>query len=339
MSYTSPFTEALRADREALNARFRLARAQRPGLDPAAALEALDTCARPVVNAVGSAHASAVLAALADVVLDAVGRGLLGPAAPGVSEAWADVLTAVPRLVEADAARLGRAVLRALRTLVGAGCDASRWAQRLAAVAPLAADTDALLGAGAVLAWTEGLAAYRPAALDALDRLDAGLAAAALGLAAPDALSETLARLRSNPWARPGDAPAETLHVVALCGDFVGFGGPFTSPPRVSVADGRLIADEWTARWLVFGDAFGTAVRRAPAGLLADAPPADAPFEIDPGGTVYHRGVRQAFPELAGWETAAATDHTLAVTLADSHRIVLVGLSAAPPDARPWRRA
>ena len=339
MTAASPFFTALKAGRDAFNARFEAARMRRPGLDPADVLLALDTHLRPVVEAVPPERAAAVLDALYDLALEATATSALGPSSrtPAVAVGWVTAMTALPRFVAAEPARLGRALLTALQTLDASGADTSGWAARLAELGPEAADTAALLDLGAVLAWTHGLAAYRSAALDAAARMEPALAVRALDLPEATDLGTALDRLRPNPWLRP-DALArpEHLHVVAVCGDFSGFGGSFTRPPLVTAEEGRLIADDGEDRWALVADTFGhTFQRTGPSSTTAAS--TTAPFALDTGGTVRLGDTVQVFPELAGWVSAAATADTLAVSLADSHRLVLIGRTNAGPEHRPWR--
>jgi len=338
------FAAALAAGRDAFNARFEAARRQ--GLQPEAALETLDRYVRPVVEAVAPERAAAVLDGLYDLALDATATGALGDGAraPAVAEGWRTVLTALPAHVAVAPGRVGAAVLHALQTLDGGGVDPAPWAARMAALGAEAPDVPALLDLGAVLAWTGGLAAYRTAALDAVPRLVPSLAARALGLPDGVDVAAALARFRDGVWTRPADVGAQgppvALQVVAVCGGFQGFGGPFALPPAVRVWGGRLVADDGLTRHVVLADAFGSAFRRVPDDVPTEADAGGTPaFTIDAGGTVRHGSAMQAFPELAGWSSAAATADTLAVALPDSHRLVLVGRSSAGPGERPWRRA
>ena len=331
-----PLARALDAHRDGVNAAFETVRQRRGGLDSAAALAVLADGLGPVVEALDRARPEAVedvVRALVPVVFDAAAQSRLGLGAriPGIGEAWRTALAGQPDALAAQPARLATAVLHAARTIADTpGADVGRWGERLGAL-PCSPAVDALLNAGAVLAWREGLVRLRPAALEVSARLDAPLALAALGVADTvehrAGLVEALGRLGADPWLRPDEAFRDrgrgALVVRTVCGGFAGFDGPFAHPPQVTAEDGDVVASDGTGRWRLVADVFGAAFQRLP---LGDASAEPGPSGVSIGATGRIRwGDRSAtIDALAGAPSAAAGPHTLAVVVPDSHRIALI---------------
>lgn len=327
-----PLAVALAAGRDRYNAQFEAARARLDGLDGADVLVVLAETVAPLADA-PEADASALLDALYPLVLDATGRAWIGPGArqPEVGAAWTDALVRCRRHVERDPARMSSALLHALRTLAATpGAQPLRWSARLGALADQAETVDALLDAGAILAWREGLVRLREAAIRVASRLPPRLALLALGVE-PDparlgALPEALPRLRTDPWCTPEAAfePSRadaTPEIRAVCGGFRGFGGPFLRPPTLAASTAGIVASDGDRWFRLHADVFGTAFER-----IADFEAMDMPGSpsIRSDGRVDWGARRVRLDALAGSPSTAATATTLAVVLPTSHRIALI---------------
>ena len=208
------------------------------------------------------------------------------------------------------------------------------------------------LAAGRVAAWTCGMAHQRATALAAIEGLSPSLVAAAAGVDEPTLASwtptdrwsrprgsaaprddgrdrgpthpyETQAPIAPNgtpdgqpPNGTPGgalDGASDGLVVGQPVGGFVGFGGPFTQPPRVWLnEDGAIHAtggpDDGV--WRLHADAFGSTLVRA------------AQATVPVGPAAVERWPRAPIPRMT---SVAATDDTCAVTTAASHRISIRG--------------
>jgi hypothetical protein len=332
------FARELAARRTDFNARFAAARLFSPSLDAAEFAAHLRLGLAPVVDAVAAARpdsASAVAGELYDASLELVAKGLLGPAArrPGANEAWRRLLSCAPRLTSADPRAYSAAVVNAYLRLGDApGGRPAEWTQRLAALAPRLPDLAALRAAGAVVAWTCGLAALRDAALAAVAALPEEFAREALELKDASCTSrEAAARLAADPWLAPRDlrtpAPERRLRIVAEVGGFRGFGGAFRVPPVVFADGGALFAGDDESVWHVRADAFGAALLAA--GPAREAPPAPpAAFTLSADGTAAKAGAAARFPELAGATGAVSDGVTLAATVPHSHRVFLLAVAS-----------
>ena len=327
---THPLAVALAAGRDRYNALFEAARTRHDALDGADVLAVLAETVAPLVD---EATASSVLDAIYPMVLDGVGRAWIGPSVrqPEVGAAWSIALAGCRRQIEPEPSRLAVALLKALRTLSDTtGAQPLRWAQRLADLSELADSTDALLDAGAVLAWREGLVRIRTAALRASSRLDPTLALAALGVDTshtPAELMTALGQLEANPWLTPEEAfepprPGGELAIQAVCGGFRGFDGPFLAPPTLAASTSGIVASDGDRWFRLHADVFGIAFERI-SDFNAGSTPEDRP-QIRSDGVVRWGEQSTWFDELANAPCAASTATTLAVVIPTSHRIALI---------------
>jgi hypothetical protein len=246
------------------------------------------------------------------------------------------------------------------------GVRGEELARGLGQLGPLLPDADALLDAGAVLAWRLGEARLRTAALAAAAKLPARALFIALGMTdwPETAASLALAALVADAWQPPiarvsastlcgiaeGQSEVATLLAalgdpavpplsqwkeVARLGDFAGFGGSFARPPLILGGGDRyrIYVRSGEACFVLSADAFGCVCRPTPDPGLPARVPGDrrakddqAPC-LDSDGTLWF-GAERARPTGKGATSFLALPDALFVTFADSHRIhVLV----------PWR--
>ncbi len=328
---------ALAAGRERFNTLFAAAR-RGTALDPAAFQDWVRVGIAPAVDAAAALRpetAGGVLHALFEQSLELSAQRILGPGAPDsvVAAGWRRLLPALPSLLAAEPAGLSASVVNALHRLAAtAGARPEEWTAAMLRAGPHCADLTAFRSAGLVAAWRAGLAQYREQALFLARHLDPRLARLALGLegAEPAAMAalldgasgdpwRTLDELREGPWGEP------RLALVGRVGAFSGFGGHFRVPPRVEVLQDALFARVGSERWRLFADCYGAVFHKVDAAAAAQTPrPAPAESAVDESGAVRHRGLTDAFPELAGATSFASDGVTLAVTIPTSHAVYLV---------------
>jgi hypothetical protein len=271
----------------------------------------------------------AVLFALFDLGLLGIPAGLIGETeAIGFERALA---LSMPRF-EAHVERAPSVVLRALgngyarvaRELGTVAADG--WLDALASGADRCADRGALFDLGAVLAWRAGLAEVRDVALERASGLEPGLLVQLFGAAQLE--SATHRRFCAPGAAGPLGplSPLGPLALVARVGAFVGFGGPFRRPPLPRVVAGRVVCTDGDGAFELHADVFGARLRPA-AWAYEEAMTSDEAggAHADPDGTV--RAAESTFrsDELRGASGAAEAQGMVAVTLADSHKVFVLG--------------
>ncbi|MBN1672012.1 MAG: hypothetical protein JXR37_13315 [Kiritimatiellae bacterium] len=329
-----PFADCLARNRARFNARVALARHLHRDFEPDAFRAHLQDAAEPVVRAVaeacpGAADAAAEAAFAVSLRLFGCGHIVRGPSFPLIQAAWRTLLTQVPHLLTAGPGTLLAGVSNAICNLASApGANAELWLADMRRAAPLCGCADELIDAGKVLAWRRGMAHYRAGALAVWRRLPERLARVTLGLE-PDAgpSPRALRRLLADPWRRPGTGEREgagTLALVAQLGGFRGFGGPFICPPKVGLQEGALLAFDAESCWTVHADCFGATLQRhagsspkRESGVVRD-------WRLSAGGEVSRGLLKERFALLQGASSTAATAHTLAVTVPQSHKVFLV---------------
>jgi hypothetical protein len=288
---TGPAGDWLAGRRAELNRRFERARRRFPGLDGDAVLDLLAELLPPLGG--DEPGAATLLSSVYDLVLLHAGRDAFG-ARPGLGVLLRHTfrVPAMRTLLLARPGNLPAALSNAVESMGSRGVE---FARQLGSLAPALNTPDALLGAGALVAWRLGEARLRASALEQGDRLPPRAVLLALELddwpveSAPLAL----ASLRGDAWCSPrrrikeatlaalpgaapehvtalaghlatkGANPAANWRLVARVGDFAGFGGSFEAPPLVADAGGRhqLFARSGEQDFVIDADLFGWTCR------------------------------------------------------------------------------
>jgi hypothetical protein len=291
---TGALARALEAGRPRYNALFAQARHATPALDAVAFAEQLRVTVAPVVDRVAGIapeRTEEVAAVLFELALDLTAKDLWRRY-PVLAEGWRELLGGLPGQLAAAPRAFAGSVTNALYNLaLTPGARPREWLALVLELGPRCPDPALLLEAGKVAAWRAGLAHLREGALATCRRLGPDLGRAALGIAeAAVPLDEVLERLHADPWLAPAAAAREPgrrreLRLVAAVGGFRGFGGPFLRPPRVAWADGRFLAGDGEAFWVLTADVFGATFHRTDA-TLPDGRGRAAGFRIDRRGKV-----------------------------------------------------
>ncbi len=336
MLITGAFAKILEAERNTFNYKFAEARHARPALDPTAFSEHLRAVVAPIVEALDRQHpdkTSEAVHVLYDLSLDLLGQGFLGLNSryPFVAQGWQSLLPRLAHHIAAAPRYAIGAITNALYNLsVTSGARPQEWIESTTQLASVAPDLDSLLRAGQIAAWRAGMAHYRRGALELCKTLDPAVARVALGLLPNNSLSlETIvARLSADPWLapqaireRPGN---RRLKLVARAGAFRGLGGLFLSTPTVAAAGEHFVVRDGESKWLLVADVLGATWHRADDSAVASSQ--TLPFSIAHNGHVTREGSSWTFPELAKWNSAAATGTTLAVTTPLSFAVHLIAL-------------
>lgn len=328
---------ALRAHRDALNARFAMARRRTPALEPEAFGAFLCDRVGPLVEAVAARapeHTARVTELAFDAALELVGQRLAGLGArhPGLEEALSRVWVAGAAQIAAAPGRLLAATANALILLHETpGARPAVWAEEMVRFAPVAPDPGLWLALGQVAAWRAGLAHYRSSALRVAAALPDAVRSLAVGGPSTGDGVFLLARLETDPWFRPEAAAVSTdaPRVVARVGAFRGFGGVFPAPPTVGAGPHAHFVESGETRWWLYADAFGATLHRAQAEERPGKLQADSTWRIE-RGVLWCGAHHLDLPVVGAVTSAARLGNTLAVTCARSHSILLVRLPTAP---------
>jgi hypothetical protein len=341
---TGPFAGVLARHRDRFNAAFAQARRRNARLDADWFGRHLRDRVAPLVDRSVSAHdadADTVGRALYDLSLALLSLGGLGPEPrfPAVGRSWEALLPALLPLLADEPRKLVSALGNALINLSSQpGARADFWLERMTDLAPFASDTDSYLKIGRVVAWRAGMAHYRTKALALAETTTKDVFTRIFGLREDLNTIErrqALANLQQDRWYDPAADPSlrikpkpkGALGIVAACGGFAGFGGPFHSPPRVRVADGVLVAFDGSQLWELHADVFGAVLARIHPRPSQRRSAGSRDFTIGRDGMVRKKGQREyayILDELAKSASSAALPDTLAVCLPHSHYIYLV---------------
>jgi len=342
---TGPFADVLARYRERFNAAFAQYRRRNPRLDGDAFGRHLQRRVAPLVDRGVTdfgADADGLGRAFYEVSLELTALGGLGsaPRFPALARAWEVLLPRMLPMVARQPRRMLDAVGNALINLESQdGVRADFWLDRMSALASEEQDPDRFLDLGRVVAWRAGMAHYRNRALSLAESIPGRQFAAIFGLRQgfdDDDRRQVVAKLCQDRWYDPSADPSlriepkprGALAIVAACGGFAGFGGPFHSVPRVRVADDVLVAFDGTQLWELHADIFGSVLARIHPRPEQRRSAGSRDFTIDRRGMVRKvNGPREyayIFDELARSASSAALDDTLAVCLPHSHYIFLV---------------
>jgi len=334
---SEPFVEALKADREGLNARFAERRLAGCQIDAGAFLEHLASVVDPIVHGVAAAFPERTRVAvreLYELSLDLHSASLLGPRAkmPDVESLWRRLLPSLGRLLARDPARLAASLSNAAYNLAQQpDARPDWWIDELRELSVDCGSIEELLECGKVLAWQAGMAQYRPAALEAARNLSLALARRVLHLpqnAPAEQVHAALDRVKQDPWLTAEEAAgdvraAKTIAPVRTVGAFRGFGGAFLRPPTVTSGEGRFWVGDGESFWQLQADVYGWHLYRCGAGA-GTAEQDGRNVDIDRKGTVRWEDVSARFPDLAGASSFACDGATLAVTVPTSHHVFLL---------------
>jgi hypothetical protein len=330
------FAQILRSGREHFNGRFQLARRVRPDLNGAALAAFLETSVDGLVQSVHRVRperATDVATTAYDLALDLLGQRLIGPGArlAWIEEGWRRLAPGVASLVAMAPERVLAALSNALHALAtSSGARPDAWLTALERLGPGCADVQTWLRLGQVAAWRAGLAHYRASALVAADALTEPLALAAIGAPATARWPAMRDQLLATPWFDPAQPiAAPTPRLAMRAGAFRGFGGVFTSLPRVGNAGEHFVVASGEDSWLLTADAFGATFHRAQPHEVGprdeDTPPPPLGVRVL-RGAVEIRGHRLDLPELGEITSVAANASTVALTARRSYAVMLIAL-------------
>lgn len=369
---------ALLRNRERLNTRFVQARVQHPGLDGIAFQGLMRSVFPPILEALSQTtleERDRVLYALYDLSLELMEKELLGAPDkyPAIYAGWKTLLPALGRLLLEDPRRAAGAITNALYQLshhrsLTVQCLAPlpaplpspslAWIERIHRAIPTISNLNQLLKVGRIAAWRVGMAQYRRAALDLIPDTSPVLLQILLDLPhipREHEMASWISLIQKLPWISPSHLLENVIQEPSLdrilsryqmprllqtVGGFIGFGGPFRAPPKVSTSDQNFLIEEGEDRAFLFADCFGCTLIRLPEDFVMGPPARTTLFSLQADGVVQvltgrpgaAGGALTRTAALRGASSYASTEHTLVVSHAHSHLLQVVGLSTAGSD-------
>ncbi|MES2705113.1 MAG: hypothetical protein V4726_00790 [Verrucomicrobiota bacterium] len=315
------FVQVLKSGREEFNARFAMAKKQFPALEGAAFSAFLGSRADPLVRAVEGVRPGLLTETAVgayEAGLELVAQRLAGPEArhPWTDQVWERLLVPAAALVaESPRLLIGALSNGAHQLAMTPGARPDQWLRLMERLIPLAGNAEELLRAGQLAAWRSGLAHYRESALAAAEGLEEKLALTALE-SVESSWPELRRRLIQSRWEGGGVVIDGKPRLRLRTGAFRGFGGLFAEPPRLVTANSQVFARSGADGWLLTADAFGATFHRATPEELSAALP-QVPRVPD--------GI-QIPPDIGQVTSVARLDHTVAVTGALTHAVLLYSL-------------
>ena len=342
-SVCQPFADALKKHRVQFNEAFHQQSHLAGGVDGAAFLQHLHDCVDPIVASVAEVMpecADQTAIQLYNLSLDLFAQRVLGQSGSDiVGDTWHGLIPLLPGIVARDSAHVVGTVSNVALNMARQPCaDESVWLDKMIELAPAIESKSILLEICLVLAWRYGMVQYREPAIEAASAWDEKLVQAVLKLPeglSTDQIGELLGNLRANCWSDLESQPWEEkvdsrrIEIVAKVGAFRGFDGQFVQPPKVGSVDGSIVASDTESNWQVFADRYGAMLHRISPGIVEEKPLLGEEIQkafVGEGGVVSWNGLQQSFPELVSASSWAATEETLAVTLADSHHVYLLAI-------------
>lgn len=353
-----PLSGWLTTSRDALNLRLRRMAVLHPRLQAAEVLSAVTTWLNPLAGWALETQSEALLLAVFDLVILHAARGTLGRD-PGLQELLRSLTT--PTSLREMAAKAPERIPAGLSNGVERMTTRGpAFVRGMNACAAAAETPDALLAAGALVAWRLGEPRMRHTALRVGATLSNRLGLVALQLEDWPACGWPLAvrALERDAWTHPrallrpatlsglealtDDAPnsdvltplmdrigrrqrarPEAWQKRAPIGDFSGFGGRFAAPPvLVAVADRHTIyAEVHSQVWCVEADLFGARCSPCPLESVPGFGPEAPPPAPPPPALAKDLAHLSTVAKAGGATALLACDGLMAMSLARSHRL------------------
>jgi hypothetical protein len=276
MPLDKAFSEILSAERKALNARVAAARVRTPGFDIAQFSAFLEECADPLVSAIASYDRDAVhrcAVAMFDMAIELAAQGMAANNARAIAakRVWRELAPSTLALIAADPVEtLGVLTNSAVQLSAIDGVRLDEWFASMSALVSQANDNRVLRGLVAIAAWRAGASHYRESALALADTLPPRLACAAVG-AKGDEWAPIAAAYAENRWWKP-DIASSGAETGFIFGQFTGFGGRFSQPPRVRSGPQGFFVLSAEQAFLLIVDAYGATLHAASPEEFNQAP-------------------------------------------------------------------
>ncbi len=303
-----PLVSLLQENAEALNQSVRQAAAASGRFDPAAVPAWFKSVIEPVFESVhkhDKTRSRKVFDVLFRDMLDCLRSGTAGDELE-LHRSCRLLLLAGSSLTAANPSRMLKSLTSALKKIMRCSHAATRtWLGMMQKIVAAAASLDELLAAGRFAAWRCGMAHLR-LHLDFSQQLNPDISSVIFD---DSAFGPDLQR----PW-----YSAEKT-VAKAAGSFVGFGGEFMRPPRLTLRDNLVFVSDGLQTRVLFADRFGSVLLECPEVFDGSADFALNPVTTAPSAAAKILG---RYKDLTAW---VYHDSTLFLTTASSHSVFLFG--------------
>lgn len=314
---SSAFTTFLQTERKQCNQLFLQRQHQDSQLDGESFLQFLREQVDPVVARLEDLEYSTASFAMAAYQhgLDLAGKRWLGqsPFYPFIAELWKKLIPKMARLLQTDPyydlSLLGNLLFR-LKAHDEKAC--ANWLSLISQSAAFCHSSEEFRLAGLIHAWQSGLAAYRSAALDALQKIPDGLFTVITGEGEREEFLQTIS---SSRWIDFSLKRPEKYSIQRRLGNSILLDGSFSELPKLHLVDDQIYVTAGNQSWLVFADIFGQM-------LVSHAftPNKHTQDDLIPRFV----SIANKITDISNISSYAETSDTFALTSTDSFSIVLL---------------
>ena len=314
---SSAFTTFLQTERKQCNQLFLQRQHQDSQLDGESFLQFLREQVDPVVAHLEDLEYNTAGFAMAAYQhgLDLAGKHWLGqsPFYPFIAELWKKLIPKMARLLHTnpyyDLSLLGNLLFR-LKAHDEKAC--ANWLSLISRSAPFCHSSEEFQLAGLIHAWQSGLAAYRSAALDALQKIPDGLFTVITGESEREDFLQTIS---SSRWIDFSLERPEKYSIQRRFGNSIVMDGTFSELPKLHLLNDQMYVTAGNQSWLVFADIFGQML--VSHTLTESKQPQDDLIKR-------FVAISNKLPDISNISSYVETSDTLALTSTDSFAIVLL---------------
>ena len=264
MGLSPVFAQVLSDRREQFNARVAAARTRNPSFDIAAFTTFIEELGDPLLTKVLAKNESGstqLVDAIFDTAIVLTEHRWVGTGARAqiVNRLWSEVLPQFANVIagqpKATIAALTNATIKMSQE---PDIDIEQWLTLVGSLGPKAFTLSEARNLIVVCTWRSGVAHMREVALAAASNLSPEVACAAIG-ADTDTDWQTIAgNFAAHQWWAPDRTAITQGHRI---GTFAGFGGYFSEPPQLYVANDMFVAQSGGREFALFADAYGATLR------------------------------------------------------------------------------
>ncbi|MFC1743618.1 hypothetical protein ACFL35_06455 [Candidatus Riflebacteria bacterium] len=337
---SGPLKEVLKKERSYFNAKFAQTRLCFPALKAEVFKNYLHQMIYPLMQKVAKEDLSMVrevFRSLFDLCLPFMGKGFLGQQSryPLLNQGFTELLGEFPEFLCSHPDAFPRSIFNALFNLsLAKSSRPETWLKRIKKMKAGTGDLQELLNAGKVAAWCSGLPQYRESAITLLTKLPPALGQIALGMQGNITDKEfdaVVKKITADPWYEPVKSAnrkswsEKKIRLLSVVDGFRGFGGSFIQPPEVSYAAGKFSVTDGEKNFILHADCFASLLVPSNSPGIFPVNKSLNTFKLQKNGCITYKSVVRTFQHFSNALSHACNEHTLAITMKNSHSIYLIG--------------